>query len=86
MLKRGRELCGFTFTHTKSKGDPWHDLILWPQNKAGTLVFGRFSRELALEHKKTPRDGNDRAVFLLMFGYWLFSGDQFPGNQPRTNR
>ena len=47
LLKRGRELCGFAFTHTKSKGDPWHNLIPWPRDKAGIFVFGQNHRSLA---------------------------------------
>ena len=36
----------------KSKGDPWHDLIPWPRNKAGMMIIGRTRHDVALGLKK----------------------------------
>ena len=55
LLKRGRELCGFAFTHTKSKGDPWHNLITWPRDKAGMMIIGSMCKDVALCLKKAPQ-------------------------------
>ena len=33
---------------------PWHNLIPWPRDKAGTLIFGLLATLLASNHQKMP--------------------------------